>query len=247
MGSYWWFNRFMVIEMSELRFKDITDSLVEGFDPILREELFSKLETLKTDDEALRGVQLFIQKHGRDYDLMRSTFISFYQILEAKEKQGKKINLSWIKYAAVLVIVVGIGYYYYKNKPLDLTAYEYKDAGLPVLMGSDGNINFNNGMSAFKMQDFQKAYTELEKCTKTDTVIFYKGLSAYEGGDYEKAFYHMNEIPIESIYYGKSLYLNCLCNIHMGKNEDAKLTLQVIVLTQPEFKEQATELIEKLK
>jgi hypothetical protein len=53
-------------------------------------------------------------------------------------------------------LVLGLGYYYYKNKPLDLTAYEYKDAGLPVLMGSDGNINFNNGMSAFKMKDFQQ-------------------------------------------------------------------------------------------
>jgi hypothetical protein len=63
-----------------------------------------KIRNLETDDEALRGVQLFVQKHGRDYDLMRSTFKSFNQLLDSKEKQAKKMNLSWVKYAAVLAI-----------------------------------------------------------------------------------------------------------------------------------------------
>lgn len=233
--------------MSELRFRDITNSLAEGFDPVLREELFSKLEALKTEDDALKGIQFFVQKHGRDYELMRNTFKSFNELLDSKEKNTKKINLSWLKYAAAFMVVLGLGYYYVKNKALDLTAFEYKDAGLPVLMGSEGNIVFNNGMSAFKMKDYHKAYEEFSKCENSDTIYFYQGMCAYMGGDYEKALYHMNQIPIESIYYGKSLYLNSLCNIHMGKNEDAKLTLQVIILTQQDFQDRAKELLEKLK
>ncbi len=233
--------------MSELRFKDIIDSLAEGYDPNLREELFTRLGELETDDDALRGVQLFVQKHGRDYELMRGTFKSFNQLLDSKEKQAKKMNLSWVKYAAILVIIFGLGFYYWQNKGVDLTAYEYQDAGLAVLMGSNSNIDFNNGMSAFKMKDYNKAYDEFSKCNLTDTVLFYQGMCAYEGGDYEKAFHHMSEIPIESFYFGKSLYLSSLCNIHMGQKENAILTLQVIVLTQPEFKTKATELLEKLK
>jgi hypothetical protein len=55
----------------------------------------------------------------------------------------------------------------------------------------------------------------------------------------KRHYHHMSEIPIESIYFGKSLYLSSLCNIHMGKKENAILTLQVIVLTQPDFKDKS--------
>jgi tetratricopeptide (TPR) repeat protein len=246
LGNYWWVNRFMVIKMRELRFKDITDSLAEGFDPNVREELFSKLEGLKTDDEALKGIQFFVQKHGRDYELMRNTFKSFNELLDSKEKNTKKINLSWLKYAAALVVVLGLSFYYFKSKSIDLTAFEYKDAGLPVLMGSEGNIVFNNGMSAFKMKDYHKAYEEFSKCENSDTVYFYQGMCAYMGEDYKKALYHMNEVPLQSVFYGKSLYINSLSNLHLGNKEDAKLTLQLILLTESEFKNRAKELIENL-
>ena len=237
----------MDIKMSELRFKDIIDSLAESYDPVLREELFAKLEALKTEDDSLRGVQLFVQKHGRDYELMRNTFKSFNELLDSKEQQANKIKLSWVKYAAVLLALVAFGFYYYANKSLDLTDYEYQDAGLPVLMGSASDLNFNNGMSALKLKEYSKAYNAFSKCNRSDTVIFYQGMSAYAAGNYEKALYHLNEIPTESIYYGKSLYLNSLCNLHLGKIEDAKLTLQVVLLTQPDFSVKAAELLEKLK
>ena len=232
--------------MSELRFKDITDSLAEGYDPNLREELFTRLEKLNTDDDALRGVQLFVQKHGRDYELMKSTFKSFYQILEAKEKQNKKINLSWIKYAAVFAIVIGLSFYYFGNRGIDLTAYEYEEIGLPVLMGSDQNIDFNNGMSAFKMKDYHKAYDLFSNCLESDTVIYYKSVCLYQLKKYPDAISGFNQIKYPSVFNEKAHYLKSLAFIHNNEPDKALGILVGLASSSNPFNVKANALFESI-
>lgn len=234
--------------MSTIKFKDILVSLSEEYDAKEREQLFDKIEQLETDDDAILGIKLFIEKNGRDYVKMRNTFKSFAALLEEKEKKYQQnINLSWLKYAAMLLAILGITIYFtvFYNKPNNnLSAFEYHEIGLPVLMSSNNNTAFNNAMSKYKLGEFKVALTEFTNLPISDTTIYFKGVCLYKNENLSDALNGFISVPQKSAFYYKSMYYRSLCNIKLNNKIEAIKTLQILAETDNEFKLKAIELLE---
>lgn len=234
--------------MSNLKFNDILESLADGFDPNARELLFDELEQLETNNTALLGIKLFVEKNGRDYEKIKRTFKSFSDVLESKEKASKKVNFTWIKYAAIFVVVSAISFYFlfWNKQSDDLTAYEYHEIGLPVLMSNSNNVAFNNAMSKYKMGEFKAAFTEFNALPITDTITYFKGVCLYELGNLNEAMDEFNNVSDTSVFYMKNLYFMSLCNIKLNNKVDAVNSLKLLTLIDNEMKVKATELLRHL-
>lgn len=235
--------------MSNLKFNDILLSLADEFDPNARELLFDELEQLETNNTALLGVKLFVEKNGRDYEKIKRTFKSFSEVLESKEKASKKVNFAWIKYAAIVVVVSGLSFYllFYNKSKNDLTAFEYHETGLAVLMSNTSNVAFNNAMSKYKLGEFKAAFTEFNALSITDTTTYFKGVCLYELGNLPEAMHEFNSVSETSVFYMKNLYFMSLCNIKLNNKKDAFNSLKLLTLIDNEMKVKATELLHHLE
>lgn len=234
--------------MNTLKFKDILDSLADGYDPNARELLFDELEQLETNNTSLLGIKLFVEQNGRDYEKIKRTFKSFSEVLENKEKTAKKININWLKYAAILAVVSGLSLYFLFNKKSksDLTAFEYHETGLTVLMSNNNNVAFSNAMSKYKLGEFKTAFIEFNALPITDTTTYFKGVCQYELGNLQEAMHEFNNVSDTSVFYMENLYFMSLCNIKLNNKEDAINSLKLLTLIDNEMKVKATELLHQL-
>lgn len=237
--------------MSTIKFNDILASLAKDYDARSREQLFDKIEQLETDDDAINGIKLFVEKNGRDYDKMRNTFQSFAALLEEKEqKHTKNQSLSWLKYAAVLIAISAVTIYFtmFQSKTNEnLSSFEYQEIGLPVLMSNANNTGFSNAMSKYKMHEYKEALVQFNILPITDTTAYFKGVCLYELGNIPAALHEFNNVSKTSVFYKRNLYFMSLCNVKLNHKEDAILSLKILTLEDNEMKTKALELLHYLE
>lgn len=177
---------------------NLTEQDVDSFDELFAKELskdeFVLLQTRLEADEVFRyKFQLYkrlikeIESEGESSELLKSRF----KRLDLQQNSKRKFNWISLPIAAALMLVATF-FYLNSRKEKDVytiayKVYQYSDPGLPLRMSRDKVSNLDSAMIAFNKRDYQQTLIELDKCTPSDTVLYYKGLCMELTNEDEKA------------------------------------------------------------
>lgn len=200
-----------------------------------REETICFLKNLDPENEDVKGLKLFLETNNYDSKRLNDFAInskpSFNTLLQ--EKKSATTHRSWLKYAAVLIPLMGIGYFMMNSSSSNLySKYYEKEIGLPVTMGNDIKIVFNNTMNAFKDNEFKESLLGfndlLENNPTNDTLLYFIGCANLELENLDKAILSFNEVSEPLILKQKSDYRLLLVYLKKEEYELAKKVIQQI-------------------
>ena len=176
-----------------------------------------------------------------DFDEFKTTVEQFkaeniHQIRSQFQKLDEQLNKTLVvkpvynikKYFAIaasfafIFLVVWLGYNNYNDN--NFSAYEIKEAGLPVLMGANDKMEFDNAMSLYKMNKFEESAAILLKLNQNfanDTTSYFLGVNYFELEKYKQAQTTFKLIPPNSIFYNKSQYFLGFTYLKQGEKEKA--------------------------
>ena len=212
--------------------KEIIDSLDNE---TTREAVFTQLKNTDPVDDEVKGVKLFLENNNYNYQLLQG-FINdskpnFNTLLQDKKKTTS--NRNWLKYAAILIPLLGIGYFMMDRTSNNLysTFYE-REVGLPVTMGNTHKIVFNEAMNTFKDNEFKEALLGfndlLEHNPSNDTLLYFIGCANLELENLDKAILSFNEVNEPLLLKEKSEYRLVLVYLKKEDYQSAKKVLQQI-------------------
>jgi len=212
--------------------KEILDSLDNE---TTREDVFTQLKNTNPADDEVKGVKLFLENNNYDYkllqDFINSSKPDFNILLQEKKKASTKRN--WLIYAAIVLPLIGLGYFMMNNTSKNLySKYYEKEIGLPVTMGNDTKIVFNNTMNAFKDNEFKESLLGfndlLAQHPTNDTLLYFIGCANLELENLNKAILNFNEVNEPLILKEKSEYRLALVYLKKEEYKLAKKVLQQI-------------------
>jgi len=108
------------------------------------------------------------------------------------------------------------------------------EAGLPVLMGANSHLEFNNAMTNFKAGEFgssSKGFSKaLAEFPDNDTCLFYLGASLLNDGRYAEAVTVLRKLHSnpKSTYYPKGEFYLALAYWASGNQQEARSVLEKI-------------------
>lgn len=176
--------------------------------------------------------------HDIKADKIRVKLRQIDEELDKKKKGGS--GRGWFYWMAGVAAIVAIGFIIFQNfflQPRFTTDLIPSDSGLPVLMGNESRLDFDNAMSQFKAGQYENAIHGFCKSLVTnpgnDTTLFYLGNCYLHTGNYTKSIEtlsHLSRQP-NSIYFNKGQYYLALAYWADGKNEKAHLIFAEIANT----------------
>lgn len=202
-----------------------------------RSHLMKELKELDASAEEVKGFQMYLRENGYSYESLKRFLnedrISFNQLI-LKDKKRSSLPV-WVKYAAVIVLpILGVSYFLMNGSKNNLfDKYYEKEVGLPVLMGNDTKITFNNAMNAFKDDSYEEAIDGfnrlLELKPSNDTLHYFLGCAYFEHGNVTKAEENYKSIGDRSAFSQKRDYRLALLYIKNGELELSAKILEKIV------------------
>jgi len=172
------------------------------------------------EEDDLMGLKLFLEDTKYDVDaLQKFTAVKPLQIHAKKTK----VNFTYYKIAASLILLFGISYFIYtnSNKTHSLEPFMIEDAGFKVWMSATSSrVDLQNGMNYYRHKNYTEALPYFSKLPKNDTALYYSGISSIQLNQLYDAELLFNKIPSESIYKNKSLYYLSLCYIFNHKEKE---------------------------
>jgi TolA-binding protein len=174
---------------------------------------------------------------------------------EKKEVKVRKLGVtkkSWAAAAAVLILVSGFWVF---NKPSHMNLYakyQYKDTGLPVVMGQSEDYTFDDAMTYFTEENYKEAaakFGALNKVIQSDTLSYYLGVSLSYSDNVETAKTHLNEVAknINSTFKEKAEWALVLADLKEKNWKAVRLKLAPIIENDDhQFYTQAKELLSKI-
>ena len=202
-----------------------------------RNDVIKKIKELEPVHEDVKGLKLFLEENNWDYHKVED-FIAHSEASFPKVKQNnteKKMNMRWLRVAAVIIPLIGIGSYFilthYKNESELYANYYEKEVGLPVLMGSNNDKIFMESMNAFRDSEYEEAlggFSELlETKANNDTLLYFSACSNMELDNNSEATKQFKAVPDYSVFKEKSDYRLVLTYI---KNEDFEKAKQKLIV-----------------
>jgi len=154
---------------------------------------------------------------------------------KSKETKIRKLGFSKFTWAAAASILVLIGGYWLingTNNQNDLFAqFEYKDAGLPVVMGQSSNYQFDDAMTYFVEENYKQAEAKFSAIQNpSDTVNYFLGASQFYVGKSKLAEAKLQEVAnySSSSFKEKATWLLVLNALKSNDIEKSKRFLSVI-------------------
>lgn len=162
--------------------------------------------------------------------------------IEEFEEPVKKVTvLQYLAAAAVFALAFGLWDHYNSQDILNIEEYWISEPGLPVKMNASGP--FDGAMSAYKLGEYRAA-EEMLRAIDSDTSEYFLAHTRYLLGDSKAAQEHLLQVPENSVFHHKSIYLSALLDLNEGKDTSAKEKLQT--LTQdPTLSPKVQELLHK--
>lgn len=189
--------------------------------------------------------------------------IEFRQTLDklqssALQKKEAKIK-SWrplLSIAASIVLLIGLFWVIQLNKKSSFQkqlAQVELDPGLPTLLGTTGEVAFGEGMTAYKLQDFEVAKTYwsplLLANPANDTLLFYLAQVDLGTGQNKAAQEKLEQIEAqkESLFREKVNWYLAIAALRLAEPTTAIELLKRIVEREEEKREEALELLNYLR
>ncbi len=173
---------------------------------------------------------------------------------KAQPAKIRKLGFSRISWAVAASILVLIGGYWMINTSSSddnlFAQFEYKDAGLPVVMGQSKDYQFDDAMTYFIEENYTVAENKFSQIgNPSDTVIYYLGASQFYSGNSEAANKNLTMVAsnINSGFQEKSEWL-LLLNALKAKNIESVNLLGSKIVSNPNhrFYTEANDLLSKI-
>lgn len=209
--------------------KDILDALKNEEQ---RSRVMNEIKDINPQSEEVMGLKMFLEKNDYEFaslvEFLNKDKIDFKNI-SSKKKTSRGTPI-WLKYAAVLLPFLGIGYFMLNDGSGDLyNKYYEKEVGLPVTMGVDSAVTFNNAMNAFKDDSYDEAingFNELLASNPSnDTLHYFLGCSYMETGKIDRAEINYLNINENSVFKQKVDYRLALIYIKKEEYDTARMVL----------------------
>jgi tetratricopeptide (TPR) repeat protein len=180
--------------------------------------------------------------------------LQFQKIEEQLNKtEVIKANYSFQKYLSIAASVVFIflitWFGYNKYNQNNFTALEIKEAGLPVLMGVNDKVEFDNAMTLYKMNKFDESlalFLKLQKSSTNDTLNYFIGLNYYELKNYPQARAKFAAVGTNSIFYNKSLYFLGFSYLKQNEKDKAIPFFKQLSTTDNDLQSNAKNILKKI-
>ncbi len=236
-----------------LTFKMLLESLDDDFDKTDRLRIFQLLKNYEGIDDALLGAKDFLETNNWDYLLLKNalhkteTRIDKIASRHTIVASSKKI---YLKYVALLIPIAIVSYFSLGTSP-SIDDYYMADPGLPNLMSTTSQNQWNHLMDLYQSNQFDKAYNyavELEEFkSKNDTAIYFKGVLAYELKKYTAASDDFKKIELDkkSIFNHNAEFRLGFSLLKSGNKTEAKQQFQKIALNiESPFTDEAKTILE---
>ena len=215
--------------------------------PTFLAEKIRELKTQESTSEELAGfIILYDQYHGDVQKIKNYLVVSKQKITQ--RRLPKIHTLRWVKYAAICILILGIGAYftvqnttknYYKT-------YADTDHGLPVFMSIEKNV-LDNWMLEYKDKNYVNALKTgiqlLKENPGNDTICYYLGVIQLELNHPTQAYRYFSTINTnKSSFSEQSTWLTAICWIYTDKPK-AKSMLEAIAHSDSFYQAKAKELL----
>lgn len=152
--------------------------------------------------------------------------------------------------AAILAVVLGIGWFYFSDKNPEMTAEVAQDKYFTELLAQNpGTLQGDDQRSVWIQAFSEKNYDQViliieKKQEKTPEEIYYLGLSYSAKGNYAKAIEQLSMKTLQdSVYAEKAEWAIALIYLKQDDKPKAKALLQKIAKSNSEFAEKAKALL----
>lgn len=239
------------------KYLDNIEAFLKAFDEAENKSdaksLLHELKQHNTEDEALIGLKLFLENHDWDYGAFKKAIQSTSENLNtiSQKKNSKKVYFnSFLKYAALLVLTIGIiSISFFLNKTT-IDDYYPEEPGLPNYMSSDNLSKWTKSMKHFRTSEFQKMKDELNSINvenTNDTLVYFKAISNYKLENYDKAnngFLEVKELQNSTFQYEAEFRLGFTLYKANRIEESKSLFLKISKEKQHPYQKEALDIIE---
>jgi TolA-binding protein len=166
--------------------------------------------------------------------------------MDAAPPKSRTLRLVMWSSSVAAAILIGVFIFQHFSTPNNIAiAQQYwpYEEGLPVKMSTKGK--YDDAMNAFKLGEFDKAYTLLEPMD-SDTSDYFLGVISFENQDFKKAAQYFWQVENNSKYYHQAQFRLALVSMINGDLDLTKLILQALIEHQTEFAESSKEILEKI-
>jgi len=220
---------------NNLKHLELIEAYLEG--TLTQEEKIDFEIRLLVDKELEEELELYKNIVGGFRNIKTEKIRQQLQAID-EELDNKKNSSSnkfywWAGIAAVLLGVLFIHNLYFPSNNFNKD-FIPAEAGLPVLMSTNANLEFDNAMSQFKYGNYNLATKgfsiALKKNPTNDTTLYFLSISFLQNGDYKESIKILNELMKQpnSKYFEKGEFCLALSYWAENRNKEALLLFNKI-------------------
>lgn len=206
--------------------------------PRTNEQTIEQLKVLAAEEDSVKGLIDFLAKNNWDYGKVKERENRAHQEFEQLIPQHKKLTNNWLKMAAVLVPLIGIGAVLYimfftpSQNDMFYAKYAIKENGLPTLMNENSKKHFDESMAAFKDEAYEEALMGFEQLmenqAQNDTLHYFVACSNLALNNIDEAITHFEKVNSNSVFKEAAEYRLALSWLKNNEIQKAKEELKKI-------------------
>lgn len=213
--------------------EEILAAAKPGTDPSVREDLLQKLRSVDSSDDTIRGLQIFLEDHGYDFD-------ELHQFL-SEERKSFRVTLPCFqsyRLAAAVIAFLFFGsaaaFLIFQQRSTRIDQYLIYEPGLPVFASASQSKQFHNMMSAYRLQDWENGRllyeSQAANRSPNDTLQYFGGWFYVETKAYTKAIACFESVihHTGSVYREKAELLLAISTYRNNKPDAARHMLEAI-------------------
>ena len=218
-----------------------------------RMRILEELKNSNPTDDALLGAKMLLEANDWDYTVLEKLFSKAEQRIEKIASKPPKRNVSYLKYAAVLLpIALVLGYFIDSSitPEEDMEQLYTKEEGLPNFMGTE-STTWDNLMELYRANKMKEALVVCNQLLiqkpQNDTAIYFHGVISYELKNYPIAKIDFIKIAKNkhSVFYYDATFRLGFALYNSKENKAARVQFELVKKDSDNpFREKAKEALE---
>lgn len=197
----------------------------------IRTAIKTRLKYCVDSDEVLAGAIKFLEDHNYDFDALHQFLAMPVTFFNNTKKSSEIINIKKFSVAAAIFIILGgVGwFYFFRQTPAKIVSNSViYEPGLPVFASIQGNREFHELMSAFRMKDAKTGLSHyhslIRKELLNDTLMYFGGWLYFLNDQEDSAALNFKKVTeIKSgIFQNKAQYMQAICLYLSNKKDESK-------------------------
>lgn len=219
--------------------KEIQEACRPGASSELRKSILERLRDTEPVDESVAGARDFLEAHHSDFDALRR-FLNGPSSRQTKRNQ-RRIAAS-LAAAAGLLLLLGLGQRYaMETRHRIMGEMLFVENGLPVFASLEGDRDFHDMISAYRMGDVAEGIRLLQllesrRVSPNDTLAYFGGWLHYLDRDYGEATARFSSAAADTLssFRDKARLMEA-ASLCLGKSRNESRTLLKGLERDPEY------------